>query len=812
MTPETPITGRSALQTGGARGKIGWKTRTAWLVFFLLVIAAALWMMQPPKPLPADADLPDASATRAYEHLQVIASDIHPVGTPAHEKVRDYLVGQLRSYGLDPQVQHTSGFYQHPDATFDYGGAIDNIVVRLKGTNTPTKPGQAILLSAHYDSTANSHGASKNGVSVAALLETIRALQAGPPLQNDVIFLFTDGTESFWAGSQAFVSQHPWAKDVGLVFNLEARGSSGPVLMFETSADNGGLIREFAKAVPHPLANSLLSALYKLTPYDTDFTILKQPGVSGLNFAFAEQIQNHRSANDTLAHVDMSTLQQESDNALGLARHFGNTDLGRSTDTQDAVFFSLGQWTLFHYSLSWAWPLTVITLLVFLGACFYGWRLRLLTVKGIFSGFLAALLALIGAAVVVEVLTMGITSVIDPFALTNHGAFYLSGFLLLAVALTAGLLTRWHRRRSLVDLSFGGALLWSLLMLGSTRFLPEGSFYFTWPLLFHVFSHLLWLRQAGRTGQKGVSTRTMIVLSVFALPAVIMSVQLIDLLHILLLLSLPSVLIVLAVLLMALLVPQLIVMVGGAQANVEVATEEATEATTEAKPRRATWRQRLLHLPNALALLAIAVLIVALAQPAFSASSPKPDLLIYGKNDDTGAAYFAAHLNDFDPFLDQYVKSGEASNFGQFYPESLPDKPFRVAEGKAVPVQSPEMRVLSDTQQGGMRELRLQIGTGLPTLNTLVSMTSDRPVTAAKFDGVELLNRDRESTRWEVLYSPRTASGFELTVHLQADQKLKIRLTDARPGFPDALQIQRPAGLVPTYFSDLTYVTKTFSL
>jgi len=103
------------------------------------------------------------------------------------------------------------------------------------------------MLVAHYDTVSRSPGAADDGAAVAALLETLRALNAGPPLRNDLIVLITDGEEPGMLGARAFVAEHPWLRDVGVVCNFEARGTRGPSIMFETSSDNGRLIREFAR-------------------------------------------------------------------------------------------------------------------------------------------------------------------------------------------------------------------------------------------------------------------------------------------------------------------------------------------------------------------------------------------------------------------------------------------------------------------------------------------------------------------------------------------------------------------------------------
>ena len=94
------------------------------------------------------------------------------------------------------------------------------------------------------------------------LLETARALKAGPPLKNDVLLLFTDGEEAGEVGAEAFM-RTPLADQVGVLVNFETRGTSGPSLMFETSPGNGWLIPEAAKAGVDLRACSLMYSVFK---------------------------------------------------------------------------------------------------------------------------------------------------------------------------------------------------------------------------------------------------------------------------------------------------------------------------------------------------------------------------------------------------------------------------------------------------------------------------------------------------------------------------------------------------------------------
>ena len=58
------------------------------------------------------------------------------------------------------------------------------------------------------------------------ILEGVRAyLALNKTPKNDIIILFSDAEELGLLGAQAFVEHHPWAKNIGLVLNFEARGS-----------------------------------------------------------------------------------------------------------------------------------------------------------------------------------------------------------------------------------------------------------------------------------------------------------------------------------------------------------------------------------------------------------------------------------------------------------------------------------------------------------------------------------------------------------------------------------------------------------
>jgi acetylornithine deacetylase/succinyl-diaminopimelate desuccinylase-like protein len=154
----------------------------------------------------ASAPQTEYSAGRAFRHVVALSVELRPIGTAAHARAREYILSELRALGLVPQVQATLVFDPQSAVYPARSSAanIQNIVARLPGAGD----GQAILLMAHYDSVATAPGARDDAAGVATLLETARALLAGPALQNDVVVLFTDAEEVGLLGALGFVKQH----------------------------------------------------------------------------------------------------------------------------------------------------------------------------------------------------------------------------------------------------------------------------------------------------------------------------------------------------------------------------------------------------------------------------------------------------------------------------------------------------------------------------------------------------------------------------------------------------------------------------
>ena len=369
---------RTTAKAGGITVKMarpGWSALLS-AAFVVGLGLGAIVLGGPPRPVPASAPPSEFSAERAMAHVEQIAQRPHPVGSPDHARVRDYVAGAIAHLGLKVEIQST---VVRRGTTTVRMARVENILARIGGTNSTG----AVLLASHYDSVPAAPGAADAGSGVAAILEAVRALKTAPPPRNDVILLLTDAEELGLLGAKAFVEQHPWAKDVRMVMNFEARGTQGPSWMFETSAGNGAVVAEWASLVPKPAGSSLTYEVYKRLPNDTDFTEFKRLKTAGLNFAFVGGQERYHTPGDNVAALDRGSLQHHGEAALRLARRFASMDLG-TLEARDAVYFALPVLDVApHYSTAWAVPFAVAATVLFVITVVRARRRREASIGGI---------------------------------------------------------------------------------------------------------------------------------------------------------------------------------------------------------------------------------------------------------------------------------------------------------------------------------------------------------------------------------------------------------------------------------------------
>lgn len=452
----------------------------------------------PPTPRPASAPPEVFSAQRADAMLRYLFAegDPHPVGSAAAARVRERLLRALQQLGLQPTVQEAWGCR-------DGGCAkVRNLLGRLPAAGPAGAPadGKAVLLMTHYDSVGAGPGVSDAGTSVAAALEVARALRAGPAPARPILLLLTEGEESGLLGAQAFADQHLAAREVGAVVNLDARGTGGPSLMFETSGDSGWLAALVAAALPRPRTSSLFVSIYERMPNDTDLTVLREARVPGVNFAFIGHVVHYHTPLDDLRHADLGTLQHQGENALAMTRALAAADLAAPPPGR-AVFFDV----LGLFVLRWPEPLTLpLAVLALLCA---GAALGLLRRRGLVSG--AAVLAGLGAALLAVAVTAGLGLGLGwgaratgamPRPWVAHPLPVLLAFALAAAPGPLLATAALGRRAGAAGLFGGVALLFCALGLAVALLLPGAAHLALGPALCAAAAGLAWALRSAKSG------------------------------------------------------------------------------------------------------------------------------------------------------------------------------------------------------------------------------------------------------------------------------------------------------------------------
>ncbi len=728
-------------------------------------------LTNPPAPLPANTPADQFSAQRALVHVQAISGQAHPVGSAAHAEVQAYIRQELAALGLESQVQAVFS------RRFGVGAQVENIVARLPGSG---QTGKAVLLVGHYDSVSTGPGASDNASAVATLLETARALKYGGPLSNDVIFLFSDGEELGLLGAAAYVNEHPWAKETGLVLNFEARGRTGPVYTFETSTNNAWLMDEYAKANPYPVTNSLMYEAYRQLPNDTDYTVFKNAGYPGLNFAFIGEMTYYHSPLDTPANMDLGSLQQEGTTAVSLTRHFGNLDL-TTTSAENAVYFNTLGKRMVVYPQCWNLPLVILSGLAFLAVLGYGLRKRQVSIGKTLLGMLAFLITVLISAAAVYFLVSGLYGIYPQYRILGapyNSLLYLYATTGLVVAIGSALQAALRNLLGMANLALGAAATWLALAAICLGNMPGAAFLVTWPLLFGLIGLAVALALQNEAG--GEDKRKwlrLLALALLAVPGLLLVMPSYYMMSVALGMTMLVVPGVILALLLGLLAPQL-----------------------DQIARPAWW-----GLPLAGSLVAIAFLAAGHFTSRFDASRPQSNLILYGLDAEQNQAYWIGFSNP-DGWTSQFLGTeGPSRAIDQFFPEAQGQ--FPVAPAPVIEQAGPQVKVLDVDPQSG--NFRLQV---IPSVKASVESiyVLDKGQTVQYTISGHTFEIENSLEYWQ----PPT-QGYELILSIPGSSSIDLRLVDRIFGLPEipgfSYQPRPPEYVMWNHrMSDSTLISRVF--
>lgn len=435
------------------------------LLFAILaaVLGTLLLRMRGPAPQPETAPSSSFSAARAMAfEREILGGDIsHPVGTAAHDAVRDRLAARFRALGYDVAIQRSF-------ACSPYGvcGPVANVIARVPGDARP----DALLLAAHYDSVASGPGVSDDGVGMSVIVEIARALR-GERFRNPIVFLVTDAEEVGLLGAEGFVADPASLHGVAGVINVEARGTDGPSFLFETSRRNAWLARVIARTLPRPSTSSLYYDIYEMLPNDTDLTVFKRAGLTGVGFGHIGRPIHYHTRLDNFANVTPSTVQDHGDHVLALARALAGTDL-RQTSSGNAVWFDV----LSFFVISWPQPLSLtLAILPFVMLLIAAFNMKVKP-RAIATGVAAFFLSL-AAAFVVAMASNWLTGLRAGRAVwVAHPGPFVAMAWLIGLGIAIFVAQRLVTSAGIDGLFLGQALCWSAIAVALSFVLPGGSY------------------------------------------------------------------------------------------------------------------------------------------------------------------------------------------------------------------------------------------------------------------------------------------------------------------------------------------------
>ncbi|MCM4161452.1 M28 family peptidase [Antarcticibacterium flavum] len=468
------------------------------LAVFILLLLTVWYLFNYSMPsYSEDADAPETafSTSRAFELVEKMSTAPHFVGSPAHSRVRNYIVDELQKMGLEVQTQ--AGYSLNRNGALSYAR---NILARIPGDGT----GKSLVLMSHYDSAGHSsYGASDAASGVATILEGIRAfLATGESHFNDIILLFTDVEEVGLLGAQLFVREHPWAANAGLALNFEARGSGGnSFMLLETNSGNAGLIKEFKGAAPaYPATNSLAYSVYKMLPNDTDLTVLREQGdINGFNFAFIDDHYDYHTANDIPANLDKETLAHQGSYLMPLLNYFKDADLTALDAEEDLIYFSVPPGELITYPFSWIMPMLLLATVLFLLVVGYGIAKKKISPAGILKGAVPYLISVAGGALLVYLLWQFVLFIYPEYremehGFTYNGYYYITSAIFIALTLCFLAYNSFGKTNTAANNFVFPLLFWLLLCALMALYLP-GAAYFIIPFYFGLVQLWVMIRQ-----------------------------------------------------------------------------------------------------------------------------------------------------------------------------------------------------------------------------------------------------------------------------------------------------------------------------
>ncbi|OJH38588.1 M28 family peptidase [Cystobacter ferrugineus] len=373
------------------------KTWTLALAVCVLVLGIVRASDRLPAPRGLDTPADAFSEARAWPVLLELSRGPRVAGTPEQARAAEYLAAQLRAIpGLEVEVQRAQGTWFNGWTTVDYRAL--NVLAHLPGEI----PDEAVLLGAHHDSSYLGVGAGDNALAVAAAVEVMRALAAGPRPARTVLLGLNGAEEPGFLGAAGLL-QHPWARQTKVFLNLDAAGPRGRSILFRASPSQPWLLEAYARAAPHPLGSVMGQDIIEIVPSDTDFRVFTERGLPGLDTALFQDGYAYHTPLDRLERLEPGSLQHVGDNTLALVRELARGPRPGEDTPGSSTYYDVLGLGMIAYGRATALAFMGLSGLLVLAALGVAWRSAGVS-PGRILGALGGVLLAVGLALLPPVL------------------------------------------------------------------------------------------------------------------------------------------------------------------------------------------------------------------------------------------------------------------------------------------------------------------------------------------------------------------------------------------------------------------------
>ncbi|KRG04649.1 uncharacterized protein Dmoj_GI19046 [Drosophila mojavensis] len=337
-----------------------------WVLLFFAVVIPFFYRL-PTALMLEDAQENEFIAERAYKDLYTLSNIGNKLTGSKQNEVDavNFILGQLAEikdnlqsdyFDMEIDLSQVSGSFGS-GTTLNVYLAVQNIAVKLTPKQSSSQ--SYLLVNSHFDSKPATWSARDAGFMITVMLEVLRVIATTKQhLEHPIVFLFNGAEEIGLLASHGFVTQHKWAPNCKAVVNLDAAGSGGREILFQTGPNHPWLVEYYKKYVKHPFGTTVAEEIFQagIIPSDTDFRQFRTYGnIPGLDMGQCFNGFVYHTKYDLIDVIPRESFQNTGDNVLSLVRALANAPELYDTkahETGHTVYFDFLGLYLFNYSES----------------------------------------------------------------------------------------------------------------------------------------------------------------------------------------------------------------------------------------------------------------------------------------------------------------------------------------------------------------------------------------------------------------------------------------------------------------------------